>query len=171
MWGENPQVIALVGWLEATPAHAFLYSFTQDQPLALVTVQTAHLLGIGVVVSAAWLLGLWLMGVAALPKALGASPRTLIGGAYAALAVLAATGALLIVRRPDRVLLSEAFPIKMGLIVLGLAGLIALSRSLKGDMLFWERTPGRNTAARGAGLVVLLVWSAAVFAGRWIPFS
>jgi hypothetical protein len=171
MWRDNPQLNAVVEWIDRSAARDFLRDFGDTHAVALVAVQTIHILGICLVVAAAWLTGLWLLGAAPLPRALGASPRVLVRWMYPTLGVMAATGLLLIVRRPDRILLSAAFPIKLALIALGLALMVGLSRSLRHDMLYWERTPGRRLAGRGLGLCIVAVWSTVVFAGRWIPFS
>ena len=170
MFSDNPQLKALVAAIDGTPVQRFLSDFSDEHSAALVALQTTHILGIGVMVATAWLVGAWLMGATALPKALGTSPRTLIRASYVALGVLATTGLILILRWPERILLSEAFPIKLGLIALGLAMLVALAHTLKDDTLYWERK-GRRGAGRALGLSILVVWSAVVFAGRWIPFS
>ena len=171
MWEDNPQLNALVDALNRTPVQHFLRNFYDDHSALLVALQTTHILGIAMMVATAWLTGAWLMGATALPRALAASPRVLIRARYVALAVLATTGLVLILRWPERILLSNAFPIKMTLVALGLAMMLRLAGSLKDDALYWERTAGRRAAGRALGLSILLVWSAVVFAGRWIPFS
>lgn len=170
MWDDNPQLNALVDAINRTPVQHALRNFFDDHSALLVMLQTVHILGIAAMIATAWLTGLWLMGATALPKALGASPRVLIQASFVALAILATTGLVLILRWPDRILLSTAFPIKMALVALGLCLMIGLFRTLKGDMLHWQ-APERRAAGRALGLSILVVWSAVVFAGRWIPFS
>lgn len=167
MWRENPQLVSLVEWIAQTDACRTLREIGEAHPLALLAVQMAHLIGICVVASTGWLVGLWLMRAIDLPKALGASPAVLLRAIYPALTVLVLTGLLLIVRRPDRILLSAAFYLKVCLIAAGLSLVIYLVRTLKTDPLHWE---ARRGAARVLGLALILIWTGVVFAGRWIPF-
>jgi hypothetical protein len=151
--GMNAAMMALSDWLTATAACQWLRALTETHPLLLAAVQTLHLIGIAAIVALNGLVAIGLLQRAdgAAPFAHKALPRVL-----AALGLQLATGLFLIVRWPERILLSPAFLPKLGLIALGLALLILAAR---------------RPAARSLGLALLLVWSAAVFAGRWIPFA
>jgi hypothetical protein len=85
-----------------------------------------------------------------------------------ALVVMLVTGVILIVRWPRRILLSAAFLPKLVLVVCGTALLLHVARAL-------ERQPdglqSRTSAATLLASMLLLVWTAALIAGRWIPFA
>ncbi|OYX36740.1 MAG: hypothetical protein B7Y99_00260 [Caulobacterales bacterium 32-69-10] len=171
MFRDNPELLRFVEWIQASSTSMALVEVTADQPLSLLFIQTLHILGVSVIIGAGWLSGVWLLGVVPLRNALGASPRRLVMACYPALCVLALTGLVLIIRRPDRILLSTSFPIKLVLIAVGLSLMIALDRSLRGDEEYWGRTDARRIQARILGLAIIVIWSATVFAARWIPFA
>jgi hypothetical protein len=77
------------------------------------------------------------------------------------------TGLILIVRWPQRILLSPAFLPKLVLVAGGMALLVYTARSVRGKPGIKVGSP----AATALALLLLLVWTGAVIAGRWIPFA
>ncbi|MBB5692881.1 DUF2214 domain-containing protein [Muricoccus pecuniae] len=150
---------ALAGW----PVAAALRRSAVLYPL----VNAAHILGIGLLVGAIFTLDARVLG--AFSRApLAALGPPLVRVAALGLAAAAATGLLLFSVRPAEYLANPAFQVKLGLILLGLANVLALKLGAG-----WRRALAGEAPApsvRVAALASLLLWTGAVLAGRWIGF-
>jgi hypothetical protein len=168
MFHDSPLVAQLVNWLAATPVSVWLQALTTNQPLLLVGVQTLHLLGMAVVITANGFVAIGLLGWLRPGEALATVTTRIVPWVMAALALMLASGLFLIVRWPARILLSPAFVPKLAIIVLGIAILHVTARTLRRSP---ERLRAQSPAAIMLGVLLILVWSSAVVAGRWIPFA
>ena len=134
------------------------------------TVQSIHILAIAVVLGAAIVSDLRLAGVLATDE----SPRTIVRRhlpwMWAALAVLLATGMIMSVGEPNRVLLNSIFWIKMGLVLFAFLLTLAFRYPILHPEFKLEH-------ARWAALVKptawisMAVWICVVFCGRWIAYN
>ena len=89
---------------------------------------------------------------------------------WAALAILLATGTILAVGEPDRVLANPVFWTKMALVVLAFALTLLFRYPLLHPQFRFE--PARWAAlVKPMAWVSLLVWIAVVFCGRWIAYA
>ncbi len=136
-------------------------------PTLYPLVNAAHVLGIGLLIGAAATLDLRLLGAFARadPAVLGPPLRAVAAGGLG-LAVI--TGGLLFSTRPLAYAENPAFLAKLGLIGLGLANVALLHGSGA-----WARAMAGGGVSRGLRLgaaLSLLVWVAALLAGRWIGF-
>ena len=148
-------------------------------------VQTVHLLAIGIVVAAGALLGLRLLDRAASGQTIAATAQRFVPWILGAVAVLAATGAVLIVGEPARTLGNPAFWGKLVALAAALALTLAVQRRLKRNpQAFDAPVTGAGSAVRGAvdavrhasrsahwlGALSLLLWATVVVLGRWIAY-
>ena len=156
-----------VRWLAATPTSHWLQSVSARVPVLLAAVQTLHLLGMSVVIAANGFMAIGLLGGLRGRDTLASLARRVVPWVMAALAVMLATGLILIVRWPQRILLSPAFLPKLVLVVGGSALLAYTARSVRGPHGVKVGTPAATVLA----VLLLLVWTGAVIAGRWIPFA
>ncbi|SOC35324.1 hypothetical protein SAMN05892877_101298 [Rhizobium subbaraonis] len=141
----------------ALKASATLYLF----------VNAAHILSIGALFGAILALDLRLLGFAPkVPLASVASYLSRVAAAGLALAIV--TGLCLFSVRPAEYAGNPAFLAKLGLIALGLANVAAVHRGAGWRAVLAGAAPG--PALRLAAATSLLVWIAAVVAGRWIGF-
>jgi hypothetical protein len=165
---DNPPLQEFVRWLSATPASQWLQSVSTSDPVMLAAVQTLHLLGMSVVITANGFVAIGLLGGLRTGEGLASVTRKVVPWVMTALVVMLVTGVILIVRWPRRILLSAAFLPKLVLVVCGTALLLHVARAL-------ERQPdglqSRTSAATLLASMLLLVWTAALIAGRWIPFA
>jgi hypothetical protein len=164
---DAPVLQEFVRWLAATPASHWLQSVSSQVPVLLASVQTLHLLGMSVVIAANGFMAIGLLGGLRGRDALASLSRRVVPWVMGALAVMLVTGLILIVRWPQRILLSPAFLPKLVLVAGGLALLAYTARSVHGKHGVEVGSP----AATALALLLLLVWTGAVIAGRWIPFA
>lgn len=167
MYYDNPQLQEFVRWLASTPTSHWLQSVSSRMPVLLASVQTLHLLGMSVVIAANGFMAIGLLGGLRGSHDLESLSRRVVPWVMTALAVMLATGLVLIVRWPQRILLSSAFLPKLVLVAGGTALLVYTVRNVHREHGLKVGSPAATTLA----VLLLLVWTGAVIAGRWIPFA
>jgi len=148
-------------------------------------VQTVHLLAIGIVVASGALLGLRLLDRAATSQTIAATVQRFVPWILGAVAVLAATGALLIVGEPARTLGNPAFWAKLVALAAALALTLGLRQRLRrnphaldaptaaaasGLQATVHATLQGSRSAHWLGALSLLLWASVVVLGRWIAY-
>jgi hypothetical protein len=158
----NARVDAFCSWLEQTPLALAL----QSAEWAIPTVQTVHILAIGLLMSSMLMFNLRMLGLAFTDQSLPRVTARFVPVIWWMLPVLLLSGALMITAEPARSLENTAFQIKMLLLIMAVSlTLIAQSRV---DTNSWgDRGKGRRTVLALASLVI---WACIVFAGRWIAY-
>ena len=159
--------IALSNWLADTPlSHAI-----QATGWVIPTLQTMHILGVGVLFASAVLVDLRVLRLLQREVPLGAVVNRFLPVIWPLVLFLLVTGSVLIVGEPRRSLLNATFLLKMALLVVA----ILLTAVLQ---WLFAASPVVQTSGRGrviAGLVVasasLVVWCGIIFAGRWIAYT
>lgn len=125
-------------------------------------IQVVHIIAIAAVVIAALLINLRAAGLAEREQTLSAVTAQWLPVLVAAIAVLAATGFLLIASEPGRALFRTVFWVKLALI----AGAFVAT---------WLQRRLGEEAPRGlkVGLALLALggWALVIFAGRWIAYA
>lgn len=153
-------------WLAGTPLSATI----QNVSWIIPTVQTVHIVCVGIVISAVFLVDLRILGVFARTQPLAALSHRFLTWIWYAILVLLVSGSLLIIGEPNRSLLNPAFFAKM-LMLLLVAGLtLLIQRPLATDAGYWDASGGRRATLKAIAVISLVLWSAIVFAGRWIAY-
>lgn len=153
---------ALAQWLAGTTLSQAIQKALWIIPL----LQAVHILAIAAVLSAAAMIALRIARMAGRAQTMAQTVTRFLPWLWIGLAVLAATGTMLIVAEPRRSLLNPAFQLKMLLLAGALLLTLAFQRSLR-DPDFWERgSPPKTSLAAAA----FLLWCAIAFAGRWIAY-
>ena len=151
-------------WLAETPASRLI----QNVGWIVPATQTAHILGISVVVATMAMLDLRMLGLAGRHHPVNSLAARFLPAVWVALAVLAITGTILIIGEPERELLSLAFRLKMLLLAVAVVILAFVQSTLKEGENFWSLTPERQRLARVLGVASLSIWLVIVICGRWI---
>jgi hypothetical protein len=153
-------------WLEQTAWSQAIQSTAWIVP----ALQTVHILAIATVVSSALMLNLRLIGLVGLDQPVERFSARFLPVIWWALPVLLVTGVIMITGEPARSLKNPIFQLKMGLVITAIAvtALHAL-RLKRGRGRYNLATPGRGAALMIA-IPSLALWSAIVFAGRWIAY-
>lgn len=156
-------------WLETTALSQAL----QQEIWLIELLQIVHILSVAVVLSSVLMLGLRIAGVRSMrDQTLAETARRFMPWFRTALALLAASGLVLIISEPKRTLDGNpVFQTKLLMIVLAIAAALAFQVSLKRRATLWEEG-SRRRALRGtlavAGMVLVC---AIVIAGRWIAYA
>ena len=152
-------------WLETTRLAGAMREWLWLYP----AVEVVHILGFALLVGAAALFDLRLLGVARhLPVVQAA--WFLLPWARRSLVLIAPTGALMFIAHATEMAANPAFRLK--LVLLAAAGLNALvfHRGVFRGVEAWNAGVPAPAAARGAALLSLLLWAGVVSCGRLIAY-
>ena len=132
---------------------------------AYPTILTLHTVGLGVLVGANWMVDLRVLGFArAIP---GSGLSRAFPMMWAGFWLNAATGALLFAGDPTTKGTTAVFMGKLVLVAVGVVLMIALKRKLHGrDIDAGTAIPGVKALAATS----LVLWVAAIAAGRWMAY-
>jgi uncharacterized membrane protein len=150
-------------WVGTTPLSVSIQSSTWLMPL----LQAIHILMIGIVFVSVLVLVLRLQGRAYLEEPFNQIWRRFAPWLWAALAVMAASGLLLIIGEPSRQARALSFWLKMLMIIVSVLALLRLCRAATG--LAAASLPAANV--RRAARLVLLLWVVVIFLGRAIAYD
>jgi cytochrome bd-type quinol oxidase subunit 2 len=153
-------------WLAATPVSQTIGQFHWITP----AVQCVHILAIAVVMSAILMMDLRLLGMAGTEDPIQMTARRYLPWVWWCLLVLFVSGATLIVGEPRRSLQNPIFLLKMALLV-GAAGLTALTQRPFGEDAGLWQAPRYRSAAKVLAVASLILWVGIVFCGRWIAYA
>jgi hypothetical protein len=152
-------------WLAASPASQSLQELSWIVP----TVQTLHILAIAAVLTSASMINLRLIGVG--EQSLAVVSARFEAWVWYAVAILAFSGTILILIEPARPLTNPIFFVKLALIVAVTMLMRAISRPLRRDELYWERSLARRMLGWGVAILSSLLWISVICAGRWIAYT
>jgi hypothetical protein len=133
------------------------------------TMQTIHIVAIAVLFSSVLMVGLRVMGWAAQGQALKVTVGWYRRWFWGSLAVLAGTGAILILIEPPRELLAISFWVKMSALAVALALAILFLSTVDRHAAYWEKI----TPLQAKALVIISfgAWCLVVFFGRFIAYD
>lgn len=154
------------GWLSATS----LSSAIADRAWAVPTLQSIHILSIGIVMASVAMLDLRLAGFIGREQSMRGLTLRFYPWIWGALTVLLTTGLLQIMAEPGRELLNWIFWTKMALIVAAVL-FTAPVRTLLEDCRYRDLSAHKRAVIRGCALASLLLWVAVVTCGRWIAYA
>lgn len=154
-------------WLAQTPVSLAI----QNHEWVIPTIQSVHIVAIGVVLGSVFLIALRILGWAGRDQTLAQTTARFGPWLSWALCVLLATGAVMIVGEPARELLAFSFWAKMALVAVGTATAVLFRRAL-------HRHAGQGDAAflnqprlKALTVFTLVVWAGAVVLGRLIAYD
>ena len=159
-------MIAFVQWLQGSPWSLAVRQISWLIPL----MQTLHILANGLVLSVIIMIDLRVWRRSG-DEPLTDRVRRLLPWLWTALAVLTATGLVLVLSTPRRTLLDPTFQVKMLIMAVAIVATVALAAMLR------RVTPEPAAAGRVTGILAgivgaatLLLWLGATIAGRgrWI---
>ena len=151
-------------------AHTGMSSTIADQSWAVPTLQSIHILAIGIVMASIAMLDLRLAGFLGREQSMRGLTLRFYPWIWGALAVLIVTGFLQIMAEPARELMNWIFWTKMALII-GAVLLTAPVRRLLEDCRYRDLPSGKRAIVRACALLSLLLWVAVLICGRWIAYA
>ena len=157
---------AICIWIDATP----LSQWMQVTNWVVPTVQTFHILAIAVVASSALMIDLRLIGVFWADRPMRDVSSRFLPLVWWPLLILLLTGVIMIISEPARSLKNPAFQVKMFLLVAALIVTGIFQFLQRRNAKFGNLRTGPCATAVTVAIVSMLLWSAIIFAGRWIAY-
>jgi hypothetical protein len=157
---------ALCVWIDQTQ----LSQWMQVTNWVVPTVQTVHILAIAVVASSALMIDLRLIGVFWADRPMRDVSARFLPLVWWPLLILLITGLIMVISEPARSLKNPAFQLKMALLIgaLIITGIFQFLQRRNSRFVDLHKAP--RAAALTVAIVSMLLWSAIIFAGRWIAY-
>jgi hypothetical protein len=144
----------------------------QSADWVVPTMQTIHILMIGVVFVSILMIALRVLGWARTEEPLLQVWRRFAPFLWTGVVVMALTGLVLILAEPVREVMALSFRIKMVLLIVGIVSAIAFGRSVRRAALAGEAAGFRpSPLIRLASLATIVLWLAIIFLGRAIAYD
>jgi hypothetical protein len=134
-------------------------------------VQSIHIVAIAIAFVSLFVIVLRIWGWAGSDISLAATANRFAPWLWAALAVLAVTGVLMVVGEPARELVSFSFWAKMVLLAIGIAAVGGFLLHLAHHSSAWEETLIALPTTKVLAGLTLLVWIGVIFMGRLIAWD
>ena len=151
--------------LQETPLSVMIQSVSWIIP----TLQSIHILTIGVVFVSSLMIALRVLGRMRADETFEAVWRRFAPWMWGGLIVMAVTGAILIVGEPVREVTALSFWLKMALIVIGVTSTALFGRSLRPVALV--AGPQFSAKAKSGAIALVVLWLAIIFLGRAIAYD
>ncbi len=142
----------------------------QTNEWVIPTVQSIHIVAIGVALGSVFMVTLRILGWAGRDESLARMNQRFGPWLTWALVVLLATGIVMIIGEPARELLTLSFWLKMALLFIGTAVAVAFQRAVRRHQERWESAAGA-AGVRVLAVTTLLIWLAIVVLGRLIAYD
>jgi hypothetical protein len=160
-------MIEFTDWLSQT---AFSLAI-QTHEWVVPTVQSIHIVAIGVVLASVFMIDLRVLGVAGRDQSLTETTGRFGPWLTGALCVLLATGILMVIGEPARELLAFSFWLKMFLVALGTLIAAVFQMALRNNALHWEESISKRWSTKSLAILTLLIWVSIVILGRLIAYD
>lgn len=154
-------------WLSQTPLSLAI----QSHEWVIPSLQSVHIVAIGVVLGSVLMIDLRILGWAGRDQSLAQTTARFGPWLSWALFVLFVTGVVMIVGEPARQLLALSFWLKMGLVTIGSLVALMFKRSLERHGDQWETVHLNQQHVRILAAVTFLIWVAVVVLGRLIAYD
>jgi magnesium-transporting ATPase (P-type) len=161
--------------MESQPIITAIYdsrvsSAIRDTAWIIPTIQSIHILAIAILIGSVLVTDLRLAGVLAVEESLQTVASRYMRWLWTALAVLLATGLVMVVGEPERTLLNPIYWWKMVLVLSAtlmtlLFRLPLLRPEFKLEHAYWAR------ASKPLAWLSLFIWTGVIFCGRWIAYA
>lgn len=157
----------LIEWLSQTPLSLAI----QTHDWVVPTIQSVHIVAIGVVVASVFMIDLRVLGWAGRDQTLVETVDRFGPWLSWALCVLLATGVLMVIGEPARELLSFSFWLKMSLVATGTLIAGAFRVALRRNERHWEESLVRRRTTKSLAIFTLLIWAGIIVLGRLIAYD
>ncbi len=155
-------------WLSTTAPSVFIKT---QQAWLIPSIQSIHILAIGVAIGSVFLICLRVLGVAAMDQSVRQVNRRFFPWLHAAMWVLLASGTLMIIGEPTRELISFSFWVKMTLLAIGLGTAILFTSAVRNHETQWDEALTKRGSVKAMAVVTLVVWLCVIVCGRLIAYD
>jgi Ca2+/Na+ antiporter len=155
-------------WLSTTSPSVFIQN---HNGWVIPTIQSIHIVGIGVVLGSVFMIYLRILGWAGLDQTLRQTTSRfgpwLTGGLY----LMLVTGILMVIGEPVRELVTFSFWLKMFLVAVSTLIAAIFQISLRKHEHRWEETLIRRRSVQGLAILTFLIWLCIIILGRLIAYD
>ena len=155
------------GWLSQTSLSLTI----QTHDWVIPTIQSVHIIAIGIVFGSILMIDLRVLGWAGRDQTLSQTVARFGPWLWWGLCVLLVTGLGMVLGEPVRELLALSFWLKMGLVAIGTGVAVVFRRSLARHADRWETTLVHRSSIRMLAVVTLFVWASIIVLGRLIAYD
>jgi hypothetical protein len=155
-------------WLSTTAPSVFIQV---HEAWAIPTIQSIHIVGIGVVMGSVFMIYLRILGWAGMDQTLRQTVSRFWPWLTGSLCLLLATGILMIIGEPVRELITFSFWLKMLLVAFSTAVAAAFQLSLRKHERRWEETLVNRGLTKGMAMLTFLIWVCIIILGRLIAYD
>ena len=159
-------MINFAGWLSQTSLSLAI----QTHEWIIPTIQSIHIVAIGVALSSVLMIDFRILGWAGRDQSLIEVTERFSPWLSGALSLLLATGIVMVIGEPARELLALSFWLKMCLVAIGTAVVAGFRITLPKHEAYWENPSGR-WSIKSLALLTLLIWLGIVILGRLIAYD
>ncbi len=133
--------------------------------------EAVHMVGVAVLFGSLFMVDLRLLGLTARRYSVRTMTLELTPWTWTGFCIAAVTGVLMAITNLTDYAANAAFQVKMLLLVLALANMLAFHAGVWRSVTRWGEGDSIPLAARIAGGLSLCVWIGVICAGRWIAFA
>ena len=155
-------------WLSRTSPSVFIQNHNN---WVIPTIQSIHIVGIGVVMGSVFLIYLRILGWAGTDQTLRQIVNRFGPWLTGALYLMLVTGILMIVGEPVRELITFSFWAKMVLVAASVCLVIGFRRSVRKREEEWEKILMHRRSIRIFTLLSFLIWTCIIILGRLIAYD
>lgn len=152
-------------WLESSAVAGAMRQWLWLYP----TVEIAHILGFVLVVGAAVMFDLRLLGFSR-HLAVSQMARHLLPWSWAGLVLIFPSGFLMFTAHATEMAANPAFRVKLALLAAAGLNAVVFERWTFRSVTAWDRYTTAPVAARSAGVVSLVVWTGVISCGRLLAY-
>lgn len=166
-WLRTTWLVDFSLWLSDTSFSLWI----QTHFWAIPTIQSVHILSIGALFGSALMLNLRLLGAVGTSRSVAQTARRFVPWIWWALVVLLVSGTLLIIGEPIRELINPIFWIKMALIIVAVAATLLFQGAVGRRAANWDSERNGRGGMRLGAVLLIILWCAVMFGGRWIAYA
>jgi hypothetical protein len=155
-------------WLSTTSLSIFIQN---HNGWVIPTIQSIHIVGIGVVLGSVLMVSLRILGFAGMDQTLRQTANRFGPWLAGGLCVLLATGILMVIGEPVRELVTFSFWLKMFLVAISTIIAIVFQLTLRKHERRWEDTLINRRSIKGLAILTFLIWAGIIVLGRLIAYD
>jgi uncharacterized protein DUF6644 len=160
-------LIPFTDWLSQTAVSVAIQAHLWIIP----TVQSIHIVGIGIVVGSVFMIDLRVLGLAGRDQSLNETIDRFGPWLTGSLCVLLVTGILMVIGEPARELLAFSFWFKMCLVAIGTLIASVFQVAVRRNGPHWEESLAKRWTTKCLALLTLGIWVGIIILGRLIAYD
>lgn len=160
-------ITPLLAWLQGSALAARI----RDSLFLFPLLESAHVVGLAIVVGTISVIDLRLLGIASVECSFARMASDLLKWTWSAFVLTFITGALMFITNADVYFHNTPFRIKMALLVLAGLNTLVFELTAAKAIRQWDLAPSAPPISKVVATLSLILWISVIFAGRIIGFT